>query len=252
MLKERREQINSIIQSRGEIRLAELAELFPQVSTMTLRRDLEALEQDGELIRTRGGAASLHRLSLLKEAAYRQRQLENTEAKLAIAQKASALIRPGTSLYVDSGTTCMIFAHALDVPNLVVLTPAPNIAIELAAKPGIRVHLTGGQLNPDTLTLSGSPADEYVDALNVDTAVMAASAFSLTSGFSCGDHQEARLKRRVIQKARRVIVLMDSSKLDSQLPFTFARFEDIDVLVSEGPLPRELRKQAEAAGVTLP
>ena len=251
MPRERRDQINAIIQARGEIHLRDLAPFFPDVSSMTLRRDLEQLEREGQVVRTRGGATSLQRLSLHKEAAYRQRQLDNLEAKLAIAERASALVRPGTSIYIDSGTTCMCFAHALATTELVVLTPAPNIAIELCQKPGLRIHLTGGQLNRETLTLSGHMADDYVAELNIDTAIMAASALSLGAGFSCGDYHEAQLKRLVIAKSRRVIMLMDSSKAEQQLPFSFARFADIDGLVSDEGLPASLAEAASAAGVNL-
>ncbi len=178
MPSQRRDAINQYIQSKGEVRLAELEVQYPYVSSMTLRRDLEHLERMGRIIRIRGGAKSLAHLSMLKEAAYTQRQAENTQGKLAIADKAVQLVAPGRSIYIDSGTTCMCFAQRLQDQNLFVLTPAPNIALELVRNPGIRINLTGGQLNRETLTLSGFNAVDYVKSLNIDQAFMAASAFS--------------------------------------------------------------------------
>lgn len=248
---DRRDAINQYIQSRGEVRLTELEERYPSVSTMTLRRDLETLERQGMIIRVRGGAKSLAHLSMIKEAAYTQRQAENTSAKLSIADKAAALVEPGRSLYIDSGTTCMCFAQRLTDQNLFVLTPAPNIAIELAKHQNIKINMTGGQLNRDTLTLSGFNANEYVKSLNIDLAFIAASAFSLNSGFSCGDYYEAELKRLIIRKAQRVILLMDSTKINSGLPHTFARLNNIHTWITDGPLPEDVQKAARQAHVTL-
>lgn len=248
---ERRTAINQFIQARGEVRLTELEAHFPDVSSMTLRRDLESLEQQGLIVRIRGGAKSLAHLSMIKEAAYTQRQVENIAAKIAIAEKAAALVEPGRALYIDSGTTCMYFAQRLTDQNLFILTPAPNIALELVKNQNIKVNLTGGQLNRETLTLSGFNASEYVKNLNIDIAFMAASAFSLNSGFSCGDYFEAELKRVIIRKAQRVVLLMDSTKLDSGLPYTFARLNNIHTWITDQPLPEDIRKAASQAGVAL-
>lgn len=239
MPNDRRELINQAIQSKGEIRLAELELLFPDVSSMTLRRDLEFLERQGQIIRIRGGAKSLAHLSMIKEAAYTQRQISNTEAKISIAEKALQFISPGRSVYIDSGTTCMCFAQRLPDEPLFVLTPAPNIALELVRNSRLKINLTGGQLNRETLTLSGFNATEYVRTLNIDIAFMAASAFSSNSGFTCGDYYEAELKKLIIKKAQHVVVLLDSSKLHSSLPYTFAKPNQIQTVITEKPLPEE-------------
>jgi DeoR/GlpR family transcriptional regulator of sugar metabolism len=251
MTTDRREAINQYIQSRGEIRLKELEQRYADVSSMTLRRDLEFLERQGRIVRIRGGAKSMAQLSMIKEAAYTQRQVANTDAKLVIADKAIRLLSPGRSVYIDSGTTCMCFAQRLPDQNLFVLTPAPNIALELVKNPNVKINLTGGQLNRETLTLSGFNAIEYIKTLNIDLAFIAASAFSLQNGFSCGDYFEAELKRLIVRKARQVVVLMDSSKLGSNMPYTFARMQNIYALVTEQQLDEEYQKAARQAHVLL-
>jgi DeoR family fructose operon transcriptional repressor len=248
---ERREDVNSYIQSKGEVMLADLQARHPGVSSMTLRRDLEFLERRGDVVRIRGGAKSIAHLSMLKEAAYTQRQTEHAEAKMAIARKAVELLSPGRSIYIDSGTTCMCFAQRVPDQNLFVLTPAPNVALELVKLPNVKINLTGGQLHRETLTLSGFNAVEYVKTLNIDLAFMAASAFSLSSGFSCGDYHEAELKRLVMRKARHVVVLMDSSKFNGTMPHTFATLDDIQALVTDGPLPRDYERAFRRAHVTV-
>jgi DeoR family fructose operon transcriptional repressor len=251
MASDRRDDMNQYIQSKGEVRLTELESRYPVVSSMTLRRDLEYLERQGRIIRIRGGAKSLAHLSMLKEAAYTQRQAENTVAKLNIADKAIRLVSPGRSIYIDSGTTCMCFAQRLPDQNLFVLTPAPNIALELIKHQNIKINLTGGQLNRETLTLSGFNAVEYVKTLNIDLAFIAASAFAISSGFSCGDYYEAELKRLIIRKAQQVIMLMDVSKINCGMPYTFARLQNIHTLITDQPLPDDYQKAARQARVLL-
>src|SRR5690554_3401256 len=126
---QRREAINETIQNAGEVKLADLEKQFPEVSSMTIRRDLEVLERQGRIIRIRGGAKSIAHLSMIKEAVYTQRQAENTPAKIKIADKAANLVSSGRSIYIDSGTTCMALSQKISDQNLFVLTPAPNIAL---------------------------------------------------------------------------------------------------------------------------
>ena len=251
MTTNRREIINLYIQSKGEVRFKELEGMLPDVSGMTIRRDLEYLEQRGEIVRTRGGAKSIAHLSMLKEAAYTQRMSENTGAKLLIAEKAVKFVVPGRSLYIDSGSTSMFFAQKLSDENLFVLTSSPNVAMELIKLPNVKVSLTGGKLNRDTMSLSGYVALEYIKEINIDIAFMAASAFSVNSGFTCGDYFEAEIKKLVIKKAHTVIMMMDVSKSDCGMPYTFSRIQDIDVLVTDLPLPEKVAKAMKQARITV-
>ena len=247
----RREVINLYIQSKGEVRFKELEDLLPEVSGMTIRRDLEYLEKRGEIVRTRGGAKSISHLSMLKEAAYTLRASENTEAKMIIAEKAVKFVTAERSIYIDAGTTSMCFAQKLKDENLFVLTSAPNIAMELIKFHNIKVSLTGGKLNRETLSLSGYNAVEYVKGLNIDIAFMAASAFSRNSGFTCGDYFEAEIKRLIMKKAQTNVMLMDSSKIDCGMPYTFAKLSDIDILITDEPLPADYLRAAKKAKVTV-
>ena len=249
MSSERRDIIIQIIESRGEIRLSDLEARFPDISAMTLRRDLESLERQGLIVRTRGGAKSIAHLSMLKEAAYPQRQVANTGAKQAIAEKAISLVASGQSIYIDSGTTCMLFAQYLPDLSLFVLTPAPITAIELVKNPGIKINLTGGHLNRETMTLTGFNAQEHVRGLNIDLAFIGTGAFSLSNGFTCGDYYEAELKKLIIRKAQKVIMLMDNSKINYSMPYTFARLNQINTLITDSTLPDDIIKAAEQANV---
>ena len=237
--------LNEYIQERGEVKLAELFAFFPQVSSMTIRRDLEFMEKQGLIRRMRGSVRAGSDISVFKEAIYSQRAQENTEAKLSIAKKALDFMRRGCSVFIDAGSTTMAFARLLPEGNYFILTNAPNMALELITKPNAPVMLTGGTLNHDNLTLSGAKAVDFVSSINVDIAFMATSGYSLSGQFTSGNFDEAELKKLVIKKAHTVVMLMDGSKLDRNMPFTFATMSDIDVLISEGELPEEVQAEAQ-------
>ncbi len=246
--------VNQYIQKNKEVKISELEQVFPDVSGMTLRRDLALLEQRGDIIRIRGGARSIASLSLrmIKEEDYNLRVVENSELKQSVAEKALSFVEKGRSLYLDAGTTLMSFASVFpeQFPSFV-LTSAPNIALELIRKQGVTVTLVGGQLSNENISISGANSIDFVKNINIDIAFMGTSGFSLDSGFTTGNFNECELKRYIIRKARRVIMLMDSSKLDQNMLFTFAHLKDIDVIVSDGNLAPGMVGACEKAKIQI-
>lgn len=237
MLLERQSKLLAYIVEKGDTSLQELFDLFPEVSSMTIRRDLDQLEKNAQIQRFRGGARPLAFQAIIKEPAYTQRVSERSQSKRSIAAKAVAIAQDARSIYIDSGTTCVQLAAQLPDNNTFVLTPAPYVAIALSNNHNIRVNLTGGQLNRDTFALSGNNAKSYIKTINIDIAFIGASACSLKNGFTCGDYQEAELKKLIIRKAQKVVCLMDISKLNYSMPYTFAKAKDMDVLITDQVLP---------------
>lgn len=248
---ERLGTINAYIAKNGEAGLTELHSLFPDVSTMTIRRDIEYLEKQGYIRRIRGGAKAVTRGSNKMEEGYSLRMSENIRAKETIAKKAAHLFPKDGSMYFDSGTTIMCLSRIIPEENYFVLTSGPAAALEIIRHPSVTVVLTGGNLNRDNLALSGSSAIETAKNININTAFIATSGFSLESGFTCGNFDECELKRVIIGKANKIVLLMDQSKLGRHLPYTFARLEDIDYLVTEGPLPADIVTEAAALGTII-
>jgi len=234
---ERRAGILEYIQTKGEVSTDELFALFPDKTPKTIRRDLVYLEQAGAILRSHGSARVNRQYLLQPEPHYSERENENSAAKYEIAEYAAKFLGSSRSVFIDAGTTMMALAQHLPDANLTVLTAAPNIALYIAAKkPTCSVFLTGGNLNPKTLSCSGYGSMEQLKLVNIDVAFMAASGFSQANGFTVGDHFECELKRAVISKAGRTIMLMDSSKIDRSMPFTFARPSDIKTLVGDREL----------------
>ena len=235
-MNERQEKIKALINESGEAKLSELEKMFPDFSSMTIRRDLEKLESLGEVVRTRSGAKSIAHLSSLNEAFYSERARENIAEKAGIAGKAHGLITQGCSVFLDTGTTVTALAKLLKTDKLFVITAAPSIALECVKNPDISVFMVGGQLSKRNLSSSGINAISFLDQINIDIAIMATSGVTEQNGFTCGNYDESQLKRRVIEKASKVIMLMDSSKYGKSLPFTFAEISDVDVMVTDSKI----------------
>ena len=233
--------------------MSELASLFPEYSTMTIRRDIDYLEKQGFIVRTRGGAKSISHLTRLKEEVFDKRALDNREAKDIIAQKALRFLEEGQSYYFDSGTTIIRMVRIIPKsdPGWFILTSGPNVAVELCRFPDASVTILGGSLNPENLSISGASALEQIKNINLDVAFIATSGFSVGAGFSVGNINEAELKRLVISRAQKVVMLMDRSKIDIRLPYSFANLSDVDVLIAEDELPEEIQNAALAANTTL-
>ncbi len=258
MSSERRASILAIIEDAGEASLAELCTRFSGVSEITIRRDLIQLEQEGHILRTRGGAVSLKRLGSGiphpgsgEENEYFLRAHQNQEEKIALAKKALSFVEKGRSIYFDAGSTIMALAHLLPDEAMTIITNGTNVAQELVTKPKITVMMPGGTVNHNTLSVSGSTSISFIQNINIEYAFMSASAFSLDAGFSVSNIYEAELKRAVINRAKKVVMLLDSSKFDKSLLFTMADLADIDYLVCDRAPSSEIRKAAKAAGVQI-
>lgn len=242
MKRERIEEIAEILDKRGKMTLEQLEELFPNVSQMTLRRDLFQLEEDGRIIRIRGGAMSVKEVQKVSGEAYTKKTTINTDAKIVIAQKAAALIDEGTCVFIDGGTTAMYLSKEMPDINCTVFTNGIAVAMELAQKKNINITVVGGQLMKDNLSTSSPVSKDYFDLTNFEIAIVSATAFTPEQGFSCNSQIESDLLKNVFKKARQVYMMLDSSKIGKINPYTFAHIQDVDVLITDDHFPKEYKK----------
>ena len=242
MKRERIEEIAEILDKRGKMTLEQLEELFPNVSQMTLRRDLFQLEEDGRIIRIRGGAMSVKEVQKVSGEAYTKKTTINTDAKIVIAQKAAALIDEGTCVFIDGGTTAMYLSKELPDINCTIFTNGIAVAMELAQKKNVNITVVGGQLMKDNLSTSSPLSKDYFNLTNFEIAIVSSTAFTPEQGFSCNSQIESDLLKSVFKKARQVYMMLDSSKIGKINPYTFARIEDVDVLITDDHFPKEYKK----------
>lgn len=242
MKRERIEEIAEILDKRGKMTLEQLEEVFPNVSQMTLRRDLFQLEEDGRIIRVRGGAMSVKEVQKVSGEAYVKKTTINTDAKMIIAQKAATLIDEGASVFLDGGTTAMYLAKEMPDIRCNVFTNGIAVAMELAQKKNINITIVGGQLMKDNLSTASPAAREYFDSTNFELAIVSATAFTPEYGFSCNSQIESDLLKMVFKKARQVYMMLDSSKIGKINPYTFAHVSDINVLITDESFPKDYKQ----------
>lgn len=247
----RREVIKELLQTKPFISLHELEELFPEVSAMTLRRDIEYFEKHGEAIKVRGGARSMKFITTSMEDNFNERIHENVTAKEKIVYKAIGLIETGRSLFLDSGTTMMRLASMLPDERLTITTTGPNIALELIKKNLPIVNIVGGMLNRDNISVSGNQAIRHIEDINIDIAFIVPSGASVQDGFTCGNYIECELKKLVVHKARRVVALIDSSKFGRSLPYTFCQLGEVDTIIAERGRGDDVLRRASAQDVEI-
>lgn len=249
-MKQRLQTIKEFIDKTGKVTFHELEEAFPHVSSMTLRRDLQRLEEENAVLRVSGGAISVDSVLKAKDADFAERIVYNTAEKLEIADKAISLVEPKSCIFIDGGSTTTYFARALPDDSYYVLTNALNIAETVLRKDKPTVALLGGDVKKNTFITVGKTCADFIDKINIQTAVMTATGFIKNSGaFTCGSQSEAEVKNRVIEKATNVIMLLDSSKVDKNTPYTFATVNDINCLVTDSLFPEEIKKRLESMGV---
>ncbi len=243
MKKDRIEEIAELLDKRGKLTLNQLDTFFPDVSQMTLRRDLLQLEQAGRIIRVRGGAMSVKEVQKVSNEPYAKKTAMHTDEKIRIAQKAASLIEENCSLFIDGGTTAMCLAKELPDINIHVFTNGLAVAIELAQKKNLNVTMLGGQVMKENLSTASPVARSYFENTNFELAIISASAFTPANGFSCGSMVEADLLKMARQKAKAMYMMLDSSKIGKIMPHTFARLEDIDVLITDDEFPADLKEE---------
>ncbi len=249
MYNERREKIKALLGTKPYVSLKELEQMFPRVSGMTLRRDIEYFEREGEAIKVRGGARSMKFITTTMEDPISSRMTANLEEKELIARHAAELLETGRSIFIDSGTTMMKLAELVPNERFTFTTTDPNVALTLCRIGLPIVNLVGGMLNRDNLSVSGSQAMRFLEDINIDVAFISPSGLTAKNGFTGGNYSECELKRLVVEKARRIVILMNRSKLDKNLPYTFANIGDVSTIITDGKLPDDIMEQAARSGV---
>ncbi|MEU5895111.1 MULTISPECIES: DeoR/GlpR family DNA-binding transcription regulator [Streptomyces] len=245
LAEQRRALILDEVRRRGGVRVNELTRKLG-VSDMTVRRDLDALARQGMLEKVHGGAVPVVEASTHEPGFEAKSGLELT-AKEDIARTAASLVAPGTAIALSGGTTTYALAHhLLDVPDLTVVTNSVRVADVFHSaqrtsgqRPGAAtVVLTGGVRTPSD-SLVGPVADQAIRALHFDVLFLGVHGISLEAGLSTPNLAEAETNRRLVQSARRVVVVADHTKWGTVGLSSFASLSQVDTLVTDAGLPAE-------------
>jgi DeoR/GlpR family transcriptional regulator of sugar metabolism len=246
---ERHKDIINLLRVQNVVKIEDLVRTLG-VSENTVRRDLGALEQEGLLRRTQGGA--LLPAGTPYFTPFTERQQRNTTEKRLIAHEAARLISPGSTIILDAGTTTIELAHAVKgIPELTVVTTSIEVANCLLNAPQVSVLLSGGILFPISRSLVGLPAEQFFDGINADLLFLSVRGISFEKGFTNQNIQETAVKQRMIKAAREVVVLADSSKFNKVTLSAVCGLDDVDVIITDRGAPTALVEQLRERGIKI-
>jgi DeoR family transcriptional regulator, L-fucose operon activator len=256
---ERQSHILGQLDRQGRVRVTELARDF-QVTEETVRRDLERLELEGKLHRTHGGATVM---VARREQPFAIRQASNAEAKLAIARAAVRLIveknaaKSSTEqtadqvIALDGSTSALGMTGLLPEIPLTVVTNSVPVMTSLGERPWVKVVGLGGTLDQTSRCLVGPLTAQALSRINVNTLFLSCVGVDLERGLSESLEELAAVKSALIERADRVVLLVDHSKFGLRSTLNFALLDDIDLVITDQAADQIMVDQLQARGVTV-
>jgi DeoR family fructose operon transcriptional repressor len=244
---ERRSRLLDLIRVRGFAALEELVRELG-VSESTIRRDLDALEEQGSARRTHGGV--LYAGGLPRLAEFDERQPANWAAKRAIAARAAEVISDDETVLLDGGTTAYEVARLLVGRSLQVVTNSLPVANLFASEARTDLVLLGGYVSPRNGVCLGPYANELLARLHVTTTVLSAAGIA-DEGLFNAHLLLAETEQAMLRAGGRAIVVADSSKFGRRSLTLVSPLDAVDVYVSDDSLADAWRQRIAAAGAEL-
>jgi len=227
---ERRQRILSLLHSTGNVRTVEVAVALG-VTDETVRKDFEALEERGELVRVHGGATRPERPR--EELTLTERQRIRREEKHAIARLAASRIRPNETIFLDASSTVLTLAEVLPEVPLTILTNAHDVFTALEGRPELDLICTGGRYDPRSRSYIGSLAETALKRFHIDRMFFSGNGLHLERGVSETNSRQASFKERVIPCAEEIVLLTDHTKLGAKSSFFFAAVSDLSLVITD-------------------
>lgn len=248
LAEERRRAVLQVVNREGRITISDLTSRFG-VSAVTARADLDVLTKAGRVLRSHGGAVRLAEPDF--DAPLDVKGSLHHDEKMRIAEAAASLVRPRQIILLDSGTTCLELARALNQSgiNLTVVTHALNIASELSHSPQITLMMIGGVLRQISQSFVGPQAQTTLNKLRVDHLFLAVDGLDVEAGPSTPDVLEAELNATMIRIARQTTVVADSSKVGRASLTVIAPITSIHRVITDTGIAPDQTAALEAKGV---
>ena len=243
---DRQKRIERLLQESGVVKVTDLSALLG-VSEITIRRDLDTLEKNGNLERTHGGAVYNQRMRL--EPRYAQKDAIHREEKEAIGRAAAKLVEAGDTLLINSGSTTKQVIRSLKISKARIITSNLGAVIE-AQESEMELILIGGLLRSQSNSLVGSLATLSLQQVYGSKAFIGVDGLTVKYGLTTPILEEAEIAREMIRRTPGpVIVVADSSKLSVVSNFMTAPIDQVDMLVTDQGINNELREELEKIGI---
>ncbi len=251
MLENRQQKILELLANQESAAVSELSDLLG-VSPVTIRTDLNHLAEQGQVIRTHGGAR-LAGERMRQEYTYATRQRINAEQKRCIGQLAASLVQSDEAILLDASTTAVAVGKALmqrtDLHNLTVVATGIWTALELLGTPHINVVICGGHVRATTGSITGTLTHDVLRGFNFRRAFLGAWGITLEEGFTDTPLMEVELKQIIVQKSQEVNVVIDGSKFGRLALASFASVDHVARVITDDSAPEESVAALRARGV---
>jgi DeoR family transcriptional regulator of aga operon len=248
---QRRLQISELVRQHGSVQVSALAGRFG-VSMQTVRKDLRYLAERGVMTRAYGGAIDSSVVGgPPAEPPYEARRTVFLDEKRRIGQRAADLVKAGDTIAIDSGTTAIQLAEAMPNIEVTVVTNDFGVLSVLAPKSNIHIIMLGGELRRKNMAFYGGLTVEALGALHVDMLFLGVDGFDLERGITTHYEPEAMLNRRMVETARKVVAITDSSKFGKICLHRIISISDLSTLITDTDAPEEIRQASHQLGFEL-
>lgn len=245
----RHSDILKVLDEKDHVLVQDLCEKF-NVSSVTIRKDLNYLESLGLLFRNHGGASKYVRYAYEKNVG--EKENINVEAKQSIAKAALQMIQENDCIILASGTTMHYLARMLvNFGRLTVLTSSLRVALELCNNPNINIIQLGGEVRKSSTSIVGSISETILKQFSCNKLFLGVDGIDLDFGISTSNAAEAHLNQLMIECSDKVVILADSSKLNKKGFGRIATLDQIDCLITDDGILKEDRKGLEEVGVSV-
>ncbi|AGB81729.1 transcriptional regulator of sugar metabolism [Serratia sp. FGI94] len=245
---ERHQQILALVAERGAVSIAELTERLA-VSHMTIRRDLQKLEEQGAVIAVSGGVQAAERLAI--EPSHQDKEGMFSQQKAAIGALAASLIPANSCIYLDAGTTTLALAKQIgERGDLTVVTNDFVIAAYLLENSQCELIHTGGTVCRENRSCVGEAAAQALRQLFIDLAFISASSWSMR-GLSTPSEDKVAVKKAIVDASRRRILLSDTSKYGKVATYLALPIAVFDAIITDSYLPDAAQTAIQQANITL-
>ena len=248
--KERFARIIALVNQQGTVEVESLASLF-SCSVETIRRDLRYLEAHGRLVRIYGGASTVQATDIGKS--FDKRRDEHVKAKEIMAFKASSMISPGLTIFLDSSSTCYYLARALPDVDLNIVTNSMRILNLLKSNPRYVLIGTGGQIDDkhEDCILAPDVRLSLLDHYEIDLCFISCTGLDLLSGLYEMNAGLAQMKALLVKSSVHTVLLADSSKFDKKTPFFIGPMRLIDYAIDDGDMKNHHRQKLHELDINI-
>lgn len=246
----RNELIISILKEKKIVTTKELEKIL-KVSGTTIRKDLDFLEAQGSLQRIHGGAKYVQKEEFKNDLIdFHVRSKKNIEEKKAICKSASKLINNGINIFIDASSTVLyIFRYLQDRDGVTIITNGLYTALEAKENDKFNVIVIGGMIRSKSGALESLLGDCMVERLNADYMFTSAYGFSLEKGLTDFNFYEVELKRKMKGKAKKLVALLDHTKMNKESAAQFAKTNEIDIIITDSGTDVEYIKKIQSIGI---